>query len=116
MQEKRIEGKGKIQHTMLRLTRRTMTQLAIQRLLATKLVLDAPTVAIRLVEGLELVVGLMDPVRRALLPLAEALGLAGAGLLLYGAGLTLDVLLALLLLLDLIIVHAGEVARAALVL
>lgn len=61
-----LEGGG-----MLRLTSSTMTQLAIQRLPPTQLVLDLPTVTIRLVLHLKVIILLMNPIRRSLLPLAD---------------------------------------------
>jgi hypothetical protein len=66
--------------TMLRLTSRTMAQLAIQRLLATEFVPDLPAVAARLVARLEVLVGLVDAVRGAELPVV----LLGQGLLGFG--------------------------------
>ena len=72
---------------MLRLTSRTMTQLTIQRLLTTKFILDLPTMAISLVLDVKVLSLIMDAIRRALLPLRDALraialvlaGLAGPG-------------------------------------
>lgn len=61
---------------MLRLARRAMAKLAIQRLLPAQLVLHLPAVAVGFVSSLELVVRLMDAVGRALLPVVSgALGL-----------------------------------------
>ena len=57
---------------MLRLTSRAMTKLTIQRLLATELVLDLATMTGSLIPDLEVLILVMNLVRRALLPLIDA--------------------------------------------
>jgi hypothetical protein len=63
---------------MLRLTRRAMTQLAIQRLPSTKLILDFPAVTIRFVLDVKVLVLLVHVVRRTLFPLRDARRLLAA--------------------------------------
>jgi len=60
-----------ILHTMLCLTRRTMTQLTIQRLTPTQLIRDFPAVAISLVLDVKVLVLLVHAVWRALLPFGD---------------------------------------------
>lgn len=68
---------------MLRLTRSAVTQLRVKRLLPAKLVLNLAAMAIGLVSDFE--VGfLVHAVRRALLPLAVALGALIDGVLVLG--------------------------------
>lgn len=57
---------------MLGLASSAVAKLAVKGLYAGKLVLDLATMAIGLVLGIELVVGLVDPIRGAALPLANA--------------------------------------------
>jgi hypothetical protein len=79
-EDRRYEGEGRklgkereeTKHTMLRLTRRAMAQLAIQRLLPANLILDLPAMAIGLIQRIELLVVLVDAIRRALLPRRDA--------------------------------------------
>jgi len=73
--------------TMLRLTGGAMAQLRVERLVAAELVLDLAAVARGLVDDGELVVVLVDPVRRAGLPLVLALGGLAS---LVGGGVTLS--------------------------
>jgi hypothetical protein len=67
---------------MLRLTRRAMTQFAIQRLTSTELVLDFPAVAVGFVLDVKVLVLLMHPVRRALFPFRDASCFLATGLVL----------------------------------
>jgi len=64
-----------------------MAQLRVERLVAAELVLDLAAVARGLVDDGELVVVLVDPVRRAGLPLVLALGGLAS---LVGGGVTLS--------------------------
>lgn len=68
---------------MLRLTRRTVAELAVQGLLSAQLKRDLSAMAISLVAGIEFVFRLVDTVGRTLLPVvswAFSLLLAGFGL------------------------------------
>lgn len=56
---------------MLRLAGRAMAELAVQGLLPAQLVLHLSAVAVGFIAGLELVIRLMDAVRRALLPVVS---------------------------------------------
>lgn len=66
-------GGGWAMLTMLRLTSSAMTQLRIQRLLTTELVLDLAAMAAGLVARLEVLIGLAQAVGRAVLPVVLAL-------------------------------------------
>lgn len=57
---------------MLRLTSRAMAQLAVQRLLTTELILHLPAMAASLIADFEVLIRVVYPVRRALLPLIDA--------------------------------------------
>jgi len=59
---------------MLCLTSCTMAQLAVQRLLPTKLVLDLSTMTVGLVSNREILIFLVDAVWSAFLPLVDPLG------------------------------------------
>lgn len=63
-----------------------MAELGVERLLATEFVLDASTVAVCIVQGVELVIGLVDAVGCSLLPGREAFGLVAAGLIVVHSG------------------------------
>jgi hypothetical protein len=64
-------GDRKEKHTMLGLTRTTMAQLGIQRRVPTKLIFDPLAVAIRLVQRLKMLLGLVDAIRRLRLPFLD---------------------------------------------
>lgn len=64
-----LEGCG-----MLRLTSCTMAQLAVQRLLPAKLVLDLSTMTVGLVSNRKILILLVDAVWSAFLPLVDPLG------------------------------------------
>lgn len=57
---------------MLRLTSRAVAQLTIQRLLTTELILHLATMAAGLVADLEVLIRVVYPIRRPLLPLIDA--------------------------------------------
>jgi len=71
---------------MLCLAGRAVTELAVQWLLPTQLILDLAAVAAGLVADGEVLVALVDAVWRALLPLRDALGGLAAGLILVHFG------------------------------
>lgn len=58
-----------------------MAQLRVERLLATKLILDLSAMAIGLIQRVELVIILMNSVWGALLPLAKTRSLGTAALI-----------------------------------
>lgn len=64
---------------MLRLTSRAMAQLAVQRLLAAQLIVHLAAMAAGLIADLEVLIRLMYPVRRPLLPLMDT-SRAGLGI------------------------------------
>lgn len=72
---------------MLGLAGRAMAQLAVQRLFPAQLVLDPATVAVRLILDVKLVVLLVYPVWRALLPLIFALGAVLSSTIVIGTSL-----------------------------
>lgn len=84
-------------HTVLSLAGGAMAQLAVEGNVSAELVLDLSAVAAGLMLDVELVVVLVDAVRRALLPLVLALCGIAAVLLMLGGMVLLALLLSLLL-------------------
>ena len=60
---------------MLCLTRGTVAKFGIQRLFSAQLVSDFPTVAAGFISDIEMLIGLMHPIRGPLLPFADSLRL-----------------------------------------
>lgn len=81
------DGRPLERRGVLRLAGRAVAQLGVEGLFAAELVFYLAAVAFGFVAGIELIVGLVDAVGRALLPLAESgRGLTAGLILVHGDG------------------------------